>query len=117
MNVIAFIVLVLFLAFVIESLVEYFVGEVANHIPRVEPYKWLTMYLAAIVGIVAAFIYQLDLVHLLADFLGIQMAISTLGMVLTGLAIGRGSNFIHDIWKKFFLNPTPTATDLDYPIG
>jgi magnesium-transporting ATPase (P-type) len=106
MNVLAILGIVLFLAFLVESMVEYFVGEVANHIPAANPYKWLIMYVAAIVGILAAFIYKLDLVNMLSDFLGVQFATTTFGIIFTGLVIGRGANFVHDLWQKFFVKPS-----------
>ena len=108
MNILAILAVTLMLAFLIESLVEYFVGEIANHIPAVTPFKWLIMYVAAAVGVLAAFVYQIDLISMLSDFLGVQQTSTTLGMVITGLAIGRGANFIHDLWKQFFTKEITT---------
>jgi len=106
MNVLAILGIVLFLAFLTESMVEYFVGGLADHIPAIEPYKWLTIYVSAVFGVVASFIYRLDIVSLLSQFLQVQFAVTTFGIVITGLVIGRGANFVHDIWQKFFVKPT-----------
>lgn len=106
MSVMAILGIVLFLAFLVESMVEYFVGEIANHVPAAGPYKWLIMYVAAMIGILAAFIYKLDIINMLADFLGTQFSTTVFGMVFTGLVIGRGANFVHDLWQKFFVKDT-----------
>ena len=114
MPVLAILAVILFLSFLVEALVEYVFGQAAQHVPAIQPYQWLLMYVALVVGVLAAFVYRLDLVHLLAAFLddispGAIGAIpqTTLGIVLTGLAIGRGSNFIHDLVTRFFVKPGP----------
>jgi hypothetical protein len=105
MNVLAFLAVILLIAFLVESLVEYLFGQFFAHIEALKPYSWCLMYIAAAVGVLGAFHYQLDLVSLLSIYLGLSISISWFGMVLTGLAIGRGSNYIHDIVVKFFTKP------------
>lgn len=85
------------LAFLIESLVEYIFGEPINHIPKIVPYKWLLMYVSAIAGVLLSLFYKLDLLALIMAREG-----TIVGMVITGLAIGRGSNFLHQFVSKFF---------------
>ena len=102
MEVIGTLGIILFMAFLVESLVEYFFGEIANHVPALEQWKWLLMYVAAAVGIVAAFIYQFDLISLIASWLEVELNASPFGIVLTGLAIGRGANYIHQIISTYF---------------
>ena len=102
MEVIGTLGIILFMAFLVESLVEYFFGEIANHVPALERWKWILMYVAAAVGIVAAFIYQFDLISLIASWLEVELNASPFGIALTGLAIGRGANYIHQIISAYF---------------
>ncbi len=101
-------VIVMFIAFLIEALVEFFISVWFDKIPALKDFKWVQMYVAAAVGILAAFLYQLDLVHLLSVFLSqlsgtvMIIVITPFGLIVTGLAMGRGSNFIHDIFDRFF---------------
>jgi hypothetical protein len=104
-SVLAVLAVVLFLAFLVESLVEYLLGAIIANVHALEPYKWLTIYVAAIVGIVGAFTYGFDLLSLLGQYLGITITITIFGKILTGLAIGRGANYIHDIVSRYFVKP------------
>lgn len=105
MNILAILGVTLLLAFLVESLVEYFFGAIAAHVAVIQPYSWLTMYIAAAVGVAGALIYKIDFMHLLGQFLEVDIALTLFGMVITGLAIGRGANYIHDIVVKFFVKP------------
>jgi hypothetical protein len=102
MSVLAILGVIGFFAFLVESLVEYLFGAIAEHVQTVKPYQWLIMYISAGVGLGGAFIYRFDLVYLLGSFLGADIQQSPFGVALTGLAIGRGANYIHDIVSKFF---------------
>ena len=93
------------LAFLIETLVVYLVGEPINHIPKLLPFKWLLMYVSAGVGVGLSLFYKLDLISLI-----FQQAATVVGIVITGLAIGRGSNYLHQFVSKFFPGkPVPIA--------
>ena len=94
------------LAFLVESLVEFAFGEVVNHIPKLQPYKWLLMYIAMGVGIGGAFVYKFDLLYLLGQFIGAEIPLHPFGIVLTGMGIGRGAGYLHDLVSKFFKKPT-----------
>jgi hypothetical protein len=99
---------ILFVAFLTEALTEYFLGEPFNHSPKLAPWKWLLQYISAGVGICLAFYYKLDLFYLFGQYVGAQtIPMGWPGIVFTGLSIGRGSNFIHDIWGKFFPKTVP----------
>ena len=52
----------------------------------------LLRYLAAGTGIGLAFAYQVDLFTLF----GLQPPVAWLGYLVTGIILGRGSNFVHD---------------------
>ena len=99
---ILFLLVVLLLAFLVESLTEYLFGTPFDKIPKLTPFKWLLMYAAMLIGIGGAFVYQLDLVSILGAYIGLAISPGPFGMVMTGAAIGRGSNFVHDIITKFF---------------
>lgn len=108
LNLLVVLVVTVFISFLIETLVEYLFAPFFNNIQKLTPYKWLQMYIAMAIGLAAAFIYQLDLVNLLSRFLsevsGVEqiVAVTTFGYIVTGAAIGRGSNYLHDLVKKFF---------------
>jgi len=107
MGTIAILGIMLLLAVVVEGLVEYFAGKPFDNIAALTPFKWTLPYIAAVVGVAGAFNYQLDLFSTLGDFLGRAVPVSALGIVLTGLAVGRGSNYLHDVVKRFFVKPAP----------
>ena len=102
MSVLVVYAVILLIAFMVEALVEYIFGKPFEFIEKIKPYKWLLMYLSLAVGILFAFIYQLDMINLLSSWLGYEIPVNNAGIALTGCAIGRGASFIHDIWKKFF---------------
>ncbi len=92
------------LAFLTESLVEYLFGAVADHVPAVNPYRWLLMYIAAGVGVGLALFYQLDLIAVIAQSAGVALDLSAptkVGMVLSGLAIGRGANYLNQFVSTY----------------
>ena len=95
--------LIFFLAFLVESLVEYLFGQAFSHIPSLSQYSWTLMYIAAAVGVLSAFIYSFDLISTLGAYIGMPIQVNWMGISLTGLAIGRGSNFIHDLVTRFFI--------------
>lgn len=111
MKVVALIALIMLLAFLVESIVEYFFGKIVEKVPALQPYAWVLIYVAMVIGIGGAWVYHFDLIYLLSLFmeetLSVQLDLPTtwLGITLTGMGIGRGANFIHDIWKRFFVKP------------
>lgn len=106
------------LAFLAESMVEYIFGEPFNHFPKLESWKWLLMYISASVGIILGFYYKLDLVYLIAYVAGelaglpTTMTVTPVGMILTGLAIGRGANYVHQFISEYLpkTKPGPIVT-------
>jgi hypothetical protein len=107
MSVLSVLGIILLLSFLVEALVEFLFGQFCDHIPALEPYKWLSFVFAMIAGVTGSFIYQFDLMHLVGEWLGSPIPIHAFGITLTGLAIGRGSNFIHDVISKFFKSGDP----------
>lgn len=105
MTIFGILAVIFLLAFLVESLVEYLFGKVVDNIPALTPYKWGLMYVSAIVGVVGAFIYGFDLLYLLGQFVGAGIPSTGFGVALTGLAIGRGANYLHDLVDKYFVKP------------
>lgn len=95
------VVLALVLATVTEGFVEYIFGTVCDKFPKLTPYKWLLMYVSLILGVLLAFFYNIDLIALIANNAGGNLAISWVGVVLSGLAIGRGANYLNDFVSKW----------------
>lgn len=101
-------VIIMFIGFIIEALVEFLFAPLFDKVAKLTPFKWLQMYIAVVVGVIAAFTFQLDLIHILSLFLSqvsgtiAIIAITPFGLIVTGISMGRGSNFIHDIFTKFF---------------
>ena len=93
---------VFLLAFLTESMTEYIFGVLFEKVQKLTPYRWALMYVSAALGVGLAFYYALDLVSLLAGVLGESIAPSPLGFILTGLAIGRGANYLHQVVATYF---------------
>lgn len=103
---------ILILAFLAESLTEYFARPVIHAFPTgpapqapgnpVSP-LWLR-YIAALVGIGLAIAYRADVLAMA----GLVAWSPWVGYVITGIIIGRGSNYLHDLADRW-LAPTPKA--------
>ena len=79
----------LFLAVVNERLVEWFVS------PVFEKYKWDTMWLRYVAGVTGFLISFFGNINLLATYVDNPW----LGLVLTGLVVGGGSNLVHELFS------------------
>lgn len=101
-NVISTLGVILLVSFLVEALVEAVLGEPFNHYEKLLPHKWLLKYAAFAAGVGGAFVYQFDFVSLAGYYLGAAIEVSPYGIVLTGLAIGRGAQFVHEVigWFK-----------------
>lgn len=84
------------LAVLVEGIVEYFIAKEGAAQP------WLK-YVAAAIGVFVCVAYKVDV---LAS-LGAVSAFPFVGSVLTGLVIGRGSNYLNDFISKV---KTPNTT-------
>lgn len=105
MNVLATTGLALVLAFLVESFVEYGFGTPMDKIPELQRWKWLLMYVAMVVGVVLALYYKLDLMSVLVQLANGSLAPSWVGMVASGLVIGRGANYASDFVSKYLTKP------------
>jgi len=100
MNLIPYLVALL-LAFIVEALVEYHLAPIVKLLET----KWgflydleLAKYVTLLVGVPLAFAYGLDLIM---TYLGATPKPAWIGIVVTGYAISRGANFLHDMAKKY----------------
>lgn len=92
------VLLALALAFLSESMVEYLFGTLMKKVPMLTSWSWVLMYVSLAVGVWLAFAYRLDLLALIQeDTQTVQ------GIILSGAAIGRGANFVHDFVSKYLL--------------
>lgn len=80
------------LAIVVERITELVFGTAFDKVPKLAPFKWALMYIAIILGVAAALTFQLDLLS------AAGLPASVLGQILTGVAIGGGANFVHDLF-------------------
>lgn len=62
--------------------------------------RWLIVGMG--LGVLLAFAADLDLF----EALGVSMRVPALGTILTGLFVGRGSNFVFDLFNRL-KNPQP----------
>lgn len=85
-----------FLATVNERLVEQFLKPVLE---RVGLITW-TGQVSLFTGLLISVAFGIDLFTPAAEALGITLAVPWAGAVLTGLLVGGGSNFIHDVWPR-----------------
>jgi hypothetical protein len=84
---------ILILATLAESLVEYLIAPIGDELGDDSPWREMAMrYIAALVGIALATVYRTDLLAML----GLTSPWPIVGYIVTGLLIGRGSNFVHD---------------------
>jgi hypothetical protein len=84
---------VLGLAFLAESLTEYFFADFLTG-PRARYLK----YMSCLVGIGLALVYRVDA---LGPLFGLSPRWALPGQALTGVLLGRGANFIHDIYSRY----------------
>ena len=78
------------LAFLVESLVEYFLAKLFEKYGLSDYLK----YAAALVGIGLCFAYRIDI---LLQLVGMTPVHPIVGYVISGIIIGRGSNFLNDL--------------------
>lgn len=130
LGVFATLAVITFVSWLIESIVEHLLGIwldtfFGDKWKRYTPL--VMMMITGALGVVFAFVYQFDLIYLLNLFmtlaveemtkalgtdvvvLPVVIGITKIGIVITGLAIGRGSSFLHGLIKKFFKKPIDTS--------
>jgi hypothetical protein len=98
---------ILFLAFLAESLTEYLFKPILERIGGPDAsgsspsgQGLYTRYVAAGVGVLLAVAYQVDILRLA----GLSSGWPVVGYVITGILIGRGSNYLNDIADRWFID-------------
>lgn len=99
-------VLAFALAFVAESMSEYLFASWLDALGK--RWCWLAQfapmrYVSLAVGLALSFAYQLDIIY---EAFGYMAVWPWIGVVITGLAIGRGSNYLHDFWSTYLQKPS-----------
>lgn len=104
MSTIGILAVTLMMAFLVETLVEFFFGTLFDKVKVLTPYKWALMYIAVAVGLVGSFTYRIDIIAIAADAVRADPVIPVkwYGMIITGIAVGKGSNYIHQLVSTFF---------------
>lgn len=90
------------LAFLVETLVEALFGRIADHVPVLQQFKWLLIYIAVAVGVLGAFVYRFDLIYLLSLYMQSAVPKTNFGIAITGVSIGMGAGYIHQFVSKYF---------------
>jgi len=91
-----FVVMLFFGFMATEGTVEYILGTLFDKVAQLNGYKWALMYVSLALGIFLAFHYNLDV-----PFLLLNMKASPIGVVGTGIILGRGANFVNEVWQKY----------------
>lgn len=95
------------LAYLGETLVEFFIGVWFDLFPQIKRFSLLLRYVAGAVAVVMAFVFRLDVFYVLGLAMGEYWESlaqpSPAGMILTGAAIGMGSSYLHAFVKKYIL--------------
>lgn len=95
-----FVVLMFFGFMATEGAVEYIFGTLFEKFAAITPYAWVLKYASLAAGLFLAFAYHLDGVQIVFGQVSPEMP--WLGTFLTGLVMGRGANFVADVWQKYF---------------
>jgi hypothetical protein len=91
------IALVFALAVIVEGIIEYLGTPLPS---QFKPYA------AALLGVAVCVAYNADVLALL----GRPAQIPFVGAILTGLLIGRGSNYLHDVLTRINIVQMPAVT-------
>jgi len=86
---------ILFLATLIEGLITYLFGD-SDSARVLNPRRWL-QYVSLGLGVVAAVAYQIDL----PGMVGLTAVYPAINWVVSGIIIGRGSNYLNDLVSMF----------------
>lgn len=113
----------IFLSTFVEGFVEYVfnvaTGSIDNEninpnlAKRLKPY---THYVALVLGVVVAIAYKVDI----PSMFGLTTNFGIVNWIISGIAIGRGSNYLNDLISKVRQRPSPVAagvTNIDSTIG
>lgn len=80
---------ILLLAFFVEGLIEYLFGKDNETQP-------ILKYVALLIGVLLAVAYNVDILAMV----GLHSIVPLIGNVVSGVIIGRGSNYVNDFVGK-----------------
>lgn len=107
MGTISIFVVIIVLAFVVESIAEVVLNIIDSKFTR----KNIT---PIIISLAVTWGYQIDLFKIISELLDIPYKLPYAGLLATALLLSRGSEWAHNFWVKFqvFLNPRDTEFEL-----
>lgn len=94
------------LSIFVEAIITYFLPRTSElpGDPGTAAPRWWIKYVSASLGIAVCVAYKADL----PAALGLMTGVPFVGSVLTGVVVGRGSNFVNDFISRI-KNPAPTV--------
>ena len=113
--------IVFVLALVIQTATEFLFGKIegilisifpglAGFLEKARLREGLIALVTCGLGVLAAFLYDLDLIFLIAELFSViaeaenPFAVTVFGTVLTGVMVGMGASYLHDLIIKPLLN-------------
>lgn len=81
---------ILFLATFVEGFITYVAGEV-------EKARQYLKYVALAIGVIVCVVYKVDI----PAMLGLATPIPYASYILSGVIVGRGSNYVNDLMSSF----------------
>ena len=97
-----YLAMITLMAYAVETIVEALFGRVIDNIPTLKKYRWTLVYIAVLVGIAGAWVYRFDLISLLGKYFGLVVLVTWFGITITGIMIGMGAAYIHQVISQFF---------------
>ncbi len=94
---------IVMIGFLIETLTEAVFGKMFDHYAPAA--KWTLSYIPVLFGVGLSFYYQFDMLALVGTFLGVSIDVAWPGMLITGVALGQGSTYLHDFFQRFLVKP------------
>ena len=85
--------LVFLFGILVEAIVQVFKAGVPE---TVTSPSWMWPVVSSVIGVVMCIAAHVDAL----SALGVEITVPFIGQAVTGLLVSRGSNFLHDIWKK-----------------
>lgn len=88
---------ILFLAIFCEGSITFFYTDVVKLFGELTPREFLRLYsaryVALILGLLLAFGFRINI----PELLGLKAVAAWIGIAVSGVVIGRGANYIHDV--------------------
>ena len=104
---VAIVILLTFIAFIVEAVVEYLAASWLKLVITSSEWRAVVLrWAGGVVGIFFCAIWGIDLMSAIVSAFGFEALQPRpafwFGIVITGLMIGRGANWLHDLAIKWF---------------